>query len=120
LLAASQLAQLVGDAGVTHVLGDTTIAGGSFTGVLIVEGVITITGPFAATGLVISRGPIVATAGGLRVTGAMMSFAGSSNAQLSMDIGPAAFRYSRCAVASVLRRAIPLRPVRERSWAELF
>ena len=119
-LAASQLTQLTAGAGVTRVTGDTTISGGSFDGVLIVDGALTIAGPFTASGLIISRGPIVALAGGLTVTGTMMSFARPPSSQPAIDVGPAAFRYSRCAVAAALRRAIPLRPVRERSWAELF
>jgi hypothetical protein len=119
-LLASQLSQLASGAGFTHVVGDTTITGGSFRGVLVVEGALTITGPFAASGLVISRGPIIATGGGLSVTGALLSFAGRSTTQLAADIGPAAFRYSQCAIILAIRHTVPLRPVTGRSWAELF
>jgi hypothetical protein len=120
LVTSSQLAQLSGAPGVTHVLGDTVIAGGSFEGILIIDGSLTITGPFRATGLVVSRGPIVAASGSLVVEGALMSFASPPNGQRAVDLASANLRYSRCTVASMLRRAVPLRPVRERSWAELF
>lgn len=119
MLTSSQLAQLV-SASVTHVAGDTTITGGVFQGILIVDGVLTITGPYAVTGLVVARRSIVATSGGLVVTGAMMSFAPLQTFVPSIDLGPSNIRYSRCAIAAAMRRAVPLRPVRERSWAELF
>ncbi|MGH7615756.1 MAG: hypothetical protein ACREPM_00850 [Gemmatimonadaceae bacterium] len=119
-LSTSQRALLAGSSGVVHVAGDTTIAGGAFTGILIVDGALTITGSFEITGVVASGGPIVALAGGLVVNGALMSFAAPNGGQPAIDLGPAAIRYSRCAVAAVFRGAIPLRPVAERSWAELF
>ncbi len=65
LLAPSQIAGLVAGPGVTHVMGDTTITGGAFQGILIVDGALTIAGPFTVTGLVVARRSIVATAGGL-------------------------------------------------------
>jgi hypothetical protein len=120
LLAPSQLAQLTGAPGVARVSGDTAIAGGSFEGILIVDGSLTITGTFRATGLVVSRGPIHAAAGGLVVRGALMSFALPPNGQQAVELGPSSLRYSPCVVAAMLRKTVPLRPVRERSWAELF
>jgi hypothetical protein len=119
LLTPSQLVQLAGASGVTRVLGDTVIAGGSFEGILIVDGSLTITGTFRATGLVVSRGPIIA-AGGLVVKGALMSFASPPNGQQGVVLGRSNFSYSPCIVATMLRKTVPLRPVRERSWAELF
>jgi hypothetical protein len=120
LLTSAQLTQLSGAPGVTHVFGDTVIAGGSFEGILIVDGSLTITGPFRATGLFVSRGAIVATSGSLVLEGALMSFASPPKGQQAVDLAFANLRYSPCIVASMLRRAVPLRPVRERSWAELF
>jgi hypothetical protein len=117
LLAATQTSEFTNV--VRRIVGDTTIAGGSFEGILIVRGALTIAGPFSASGLIVSTGPIIAPGTGIVVTGAMMSFA-LPGAQPAIDLGPAALHYSRCAVARALRMAIPLRPVRERSWAELF
>jgi hypothetical protein len=121
LLSASQLAALAAaGASVTRVTGDTTINGGSFSGILIVNGALTISGPFIASGLIVSQGPIVAISGGLTLTGAMMSFALPPAPQAAIDLGPAVIHYSRCAITAALRRAVALRPVRARSWAELF
>lgn len=119
LLTARQL-QRLGGASVVRVSGDTTISGGAFEGILIVDGMLTIAGPFSASGLVVSRGPIAATAGGLAMTGAIMSFAARSPGRPAIDLGPATVRYSPCAIARAVRRVVPLRPVRARSWAELF
>lgn len=120
LITPAQIARLSGAPGVTRVLGDTVITGDSFDGILIVDGSLTITGPFRATGLVVSRGPIVAVSGGLVVKGALMSFALPPNGQQAVDLRSSNLRYSPCTVATMLRNAVPLRPVRERSWAELF
>jgi hypothetical protein len=119
LLTATQTADFASGTAVRRTVGDTAISGGSFEGILIVRGALTITGPFSASGLIVSTGPIVATGTGIVVTGAMMSFALPS-AQPAIDLGPAVLRYSRCVITRTLRKAIPLRPVRERSWAELF
>jgi hypothetical protein len=118
LLAPSQLAQIATH--VTYVAGDTTITGGAFQGILIVDGVLTIAGPYTVTGLVIARRSIVATSGGLVIVGAMMSFAPVQTSVPAIDVGSSNIRYSRCAITAAIRRSIPLRPVRERSWAELF
>jgi hypothetical protein len=106
--------------GVLRVAGDTTISGGVFDGILIVGGTLTITGPFVASGLVISRGPIVAVAGGLTVVGALMSFANPPGGQPAIDLRAATIRYSCGTIWTAFRRAVPLRPVRARSWSELF
>jgi hypothetical protein len=106
--------------GVTHVRGDTTLGGGSFSGVLLVDGALTVAGPLTISGLVIARGPIDASAGSVNLTGAMMSYAPDSAAAPAIRLGAASIRYSPCAVARALRAALPPRPVRQRSWAELF
>jgi hypothetical protein len=120
LLAPGQLAQFAVGGGVIHVMGDTTITGGVLQGILIVDGALTITGPFTVTGLVIARRSIVATSGGLVVTGALMSFAPVQTSVPAIDLGPSIIRFSRCVISAAFRRAVPLRPVHERSWAELF
>src|SRR5205814_970777 len=69
-----QLAMLDTNATVVHVRGDTTIAGGTFSGVLLVDGSMTVSGPFTATGLVIVRGSIKAVTGGFALSGAVMAY----------------------------------------------
>ena len=112
-----QLAALAAADGARVVAGDTTIAGGSYKGILLVEGALRITGPFDATGLVIARGPIVA-GDSVRVTGAMLSFAQSPSTAIALHGG--SIVYSPCVIARLLRLASPPRPVRERSWSEIF
>lgn len=102
---------------VRHVLGDTTIAGGSYQGILQVDGTLRITAPFSATGLVIARGSIGAS-DSVNITGALLSFATSPATAISLSSGT--IQYAPCVVARVLRHASPPRPVRERSWSEIF
>jgi hypothetical protein len=117
-LAARQLVLLDSGSGVVHVHADTTIAGGSIAGILMVDGSLTIKGPLEVTGLIVARGAIVASSGGFSVTGAVMSFAPASST--AVNLGGATIQYSPCAVAHAFRVAAPPRAVRGRSWAELF
>lgn len=119
-LTGGQVAALERGGNVRHVHGDTVIAGGSFDGILIVDGALTIAGPFIASGLIVARGRIDAHSGGLVMAGSLMSFARAVPGMSAIDLASAAVRYSGCAVARSLRMAAPLRPVRQRSWAELF
>jgi hypothetical protein len=115
-----QLSELRGNAAFHEVLGDTVIASGTFEGVLIVDGDLTVAGPFSATGLLVARGRITVPTGGLSLAGAMMSFARPPDDQPAIDIRGGSIRYSRCVIERALRRASEPRPVQKRSWAELF
>ena len=119
-LTASQLATLDSAHTIVHVRGDTTLTGGSgLDGILIVDGSVTIVGAYRATGLIVARGPIVATGGGFSLTGAALSFATPASAP-AIELSDATIRYSICAVARAFRVALAPRPVRQRSWAEVF
>jgi hypothetical protein len=119
-LTGGQVAALEHAGNVRHVRGDTVIGGGAFDGILIVDGTLTIAGPFIASGVIVARGRIDARAGGLVMDGSLMSFAPAAAGTSAIDLASATVRYSACAVARSLRMAGPLRPVRQRSWAELF
>ena len=104
-----------------HVLGDTTISTGSFDGILIVDGALTIAGPFAMSGLIVARGAIDATpTGTLSLDGAVMSFAPKRSGFPAIKFSRVTIRYSQCAVDRALRRALIPRRVVQRSWIELF
>jgi hypothetical protein len=118
-LAAWQRRALDSATSVVHVRGDTTIDGGSFDGILIVDGALTITSSFTISGLVIASGPI-AVSDGLSLSGAMMSFAPANSGRYSLDVGAASIRFAPCTITRALRRALPLRPVVQRSWSEFF
>jgi hypothetical protein len=119
-LSARQLALLGGMPGVVHVRGDTAIAGGSFTGILIVDGALTITGPLTASGLLVAGGAVHATAGGFALTGALLSFAQPADGTPAIQLSGATIRYSACLLGHHFRFALAPRPVAGRSWAELF
>lgn len=118
-LTAAQLAALDSAGALQHVRGDTTIASGSFDGIMVVDGTMEITGPWTVHGLVVSRGPIKAASGSIAVTGAMMSFAPPA-ATPAIDLSAGAIVWSPCGVQRALRRALGVRPARQRSWSELF
>jgi hypothetical protein len=103
-----------------HVRGDTTIAGGTFTGILIVDGSLVVSGPFTVVGMIIARGSITAITGGLSLTGAMMAYGTPTRGGTTIEIANATIRYASCAIATALRHATRPAPVRQRSWAELF
>ena len=119
-LTARQLALLRDGGRLVHVFGDTTIASGSFDGILIVDGALTIAGPFAATGLIVARGPIDASAGSFALVGALMSFAPKNFGVAAIKFSGVTIRYSQCAVDRALRWAVSPRRVIQRSWVELF
>jgi hypothetical protein len=110
-----QTAVLDSAAHLLRVRGDTTIAGGSFSGVLVVDGSLTITGPWIATGLIVVRGSMRATAD-IEFVGALIVSAGET----SVDLAGGSVRYAPCVVAREIRRAFPPRAVAGRAWAELF
>ena len=120
LLTARQSAALAGMPGVVHVRGDTTLASGTFTGILVVDGALTIAGPFTATGLLVAGGRVNVAAGGLSLIGALASFAVSADGTPSIDLAGSTIRYSACALARQFRATAAPRPVSGRSWAELF
>ncbi|HTE43676.1 MAG TPA: hypothetical protein VK636_00420 [Gemmatimonadaceae bacterium] len=119
-LSASQLAALDTGGAVVHVRGDTTITGGAFDGILIVDGVLTIAGTFSATGIIVARDRIVTASSGFTLTGNILAFANPSNGDPAMEIFGATIRYSTCSAARALRHALQPHPVRQRSWAEMF
>jgi hypothetical protein len=112
-----QLARLDSAPGVLHVRGDTAIAGGAFSGILVVDGSLTVTAPFSVIGLVIVRGPFRSPAG-LNVVGAIVSQAGGPGP--GVEISGAVIRYSPCTIGRVLRTAQLPRIVRGRGWSEVF
>jgi hypothetical protein len=117
-LTGRQLALLGAAPGVIHVTGDTTINGGAFDGILIVDGSLVVHGTFVGTGLIVVRGVIDASDATLTMRGALLSFAAPSG--VSTIFTAASVEYSPCVVARVMRVALSPRAVLLRRWAELF
>jgi hypothetical protein len=118
-LSGAQRAQLNNAPTIVRVGHDTTISG-RFDGVLLIDGALAITGSFAGSGLIIARGAIDARAATVSFAGALMSFAPKNEEQFAVDIGAGTMRFSTCEIAHAIRRAMPLRVVRARSWSEMF
>jgi hypothetical protein len=89
-------------------------------GILLVNGDLEINGTFDFNGIIIVRDDVKRGTGAALVNGAILArnvnladggmfWAGTQNVQ-----------YSKCAIESALRGSAILRPVRERSWAQLF
>jgi len=119
-LAAWQRALVDSSPSIVHVLGDTTISGGTFDGVLVVDGNLTIRGSLAGTGLIIARGTIDVALGSINLTGAMLSFATPPTGRYAIDVADGIIRYSPCTILHAWRRSLSLRSVRHRGWAEVF
>jgi hypothetical protein len=115
-----QLALLDSSESVVHVRGDTTIAGGTFSGVIVADGSITVTGAFTAVGLLVARGSISALADGFSMTGAMLAFGANSGSRPTIEVAHTIIRFSPCAITTALRLALRPKPVTQRSWVELF
>lgn len=95
-----------------HVRGDTTISSGGFTGLLLIDGDLSVTGTFTLNGLAVVRGKVIAHAG-LVLTGALIAVGGA-------DLAGASITYSPCLIGQVVRRAVRPRLIRGRGWAEVF
>jgi len=106
--------------GITHVRGDTTITGGQLDGILIVNGRVIVTGSITVRGLLIARGGIDARSGRIDLYGALLSYEAAAPGQFAVDLGEAVVRHSPCVISRAWRRALPLRPVKARSWSEIF
>lgn len=117
-LTAAQLATL-DSAGAVHVRGDTVVAGGTFDGVMVVDGSLQLAGAWTVHGLVVVRGAVNAATGSIALTGALMSYAPAS-ASPAADLGAGTLVWSPCTVQRAFRRLLHARPARQRSWAELF
>lgn len=103
--------------------GDLTLRGGQGSGVLLVEGRLTLAGPVAFTGLIVARGGIVTTADGANIEGLLVSLAGAAPTGAPAPVAltnVVALRASRCAVTRALVAAVRPVAVHGRAWAELF
>lgn len=119
-LRAWQQIELAGLSGAIHVRADTEVSNSSFQGVMIADGSVSIVGPFTGTGIIVARGPIVATTNELSLTGALLSFANPSVGEFAIDLAGGVVRFSPCVVARALRRIAVLRAVSQRNWTEVF
>jgi hypothetical protein len=100
--------------GVVHVLGDATLAGGAGSGVLIVEGRLTVSGPVLYEGVIIARGGISTVVPGVTVRGVIRA-AGSPSVE-----GNFSLIESAAVVQNVLLQVVMPKPVEGRRWGEMY
>ena len=107
---------------VIYVDGDATINGVRGQGVLIVNGSLTIQGVFDFAGPIIVKDDLDLTGAnsgsGVRLTGGVI--AGNVIAGKNSFSGNASISYSFCAIDRALRAGAMSKPLRERSWVNLY
>lgn len=103
---------------IIYVDGDATINRLRGQGVLLVEGDLEVQGAYEFYGPVIVKGRLKTTGTGGHFNGGVMA----ANVELDQNqvTGNAVVNYSSCAIATALRNATPLAPVRQRAWADLY
>lgn len=109
---------LAGGAGVSIAPADLAISGGTGSGVLLVSGRLTITGPFSYSGLIVALDGVQASAG-VSISGALLSFR-PPGAPASVDLTESTLVYAPCTVRYALESLFAPRRAGERSWADLF
>ncbi len=98
--------------------GDLHLTGGAGQGVLLVNGDLELSAPFAFFGPIIVRGSVRSTGPGVRVHGALMMAQLNSLQRSALD--GAIITYSSCALQHALRASTRPTPVAQRAWADLL
>ncbi len=99
--------------------GNLRVQNGRGQGILLVEGDFEVRGNFEFNGIVIVKGQLSTQGTGNKITGAVLA----QNAELGDEttiIGNPVINYSACAVERALRGNAALKPLVERSWAQLY
>jgi len=98
--------------------GNLTVQTGRGQGILLVEGDFEVRGNFEFTGLIIAKGMMKANGTGNKITGGVLA----QNADLTdiSLIGNPVVNYSSCAISRALSASANVRPLTERSWAQLY
>jgi hypothetical protein len=99
--------------------GNLRVQNGRGQGIILVEGNFEVRGNFEFNGIVIVRGELSTQGTGNKITGAVLA----QNAELGDEttiIGNPVINYSACAVERALVGNAKLKPLVERSWAQLY
>jgi hypothetical protein len=112
---------------VVYAPGDLTIRGGRGQGVLLVDGRLTITGPFTFSGQIVARRGLETHADAISISGAVRAWrAASESTHTRASRGDVvlthgtSLRYSRCDAAHGIASWLQPRAVRAHAWTELF
>lgn len=99
--------------------GNLKVQNGRGQGVLLVEGDLEIRGNFEFTGLVITTGEVKANGTGNKVTGGVLA-RNADLGDLTTFTGNPVVNFSSCAISRALAASASVRPITERSWAQLY
>jgi hypothetical protein len=107
---------------IAHALGDLTVEGGAWQGVLLVEGRLRVTGAAYLDGIVIARAGIELDADGVEVNGVLMSAADASGVSPTSVVirKTVTVRASSCAVEYAFAASARVRRVSENAWSEML
>ena len=100
--------------------GNLQFSSGRGQGILLVSGDFTASGGTTFSGLILVRGSLTTTGGGIKATGAILAY-NQNNAKGTMS-GSTTIQYSSCAISTVLQQLAantPPQPVRYHSWTEM-
>jgi hypothetical protein len=101
---------------IVYAAGALTVTGGRGQGVLIVDGRLSLRGPFLFAGVVLARGGIETVGQGVDISGLVLSPSGA----VAMLTAAGTIRRSACAVARASEGARRPLPERAGGWAGLF
>lgn len=98
--------------------GDLVLSGERFTGVLVVDGNLTLRGGASVVGIVIVRGAIIVEWLGAAISGRVVAH----EIRLASGVNPSSFQivHSSCALHLAGRSRAPARPLPGVAWADLF
>lgn len=102
---------------VAYAPADSTLTGGRFLGLLVVNGDLTLRGGADLVGLVLVKGRLVFDGAGARVVGGVV--AGSLELGPGTSPGSASVAFSRCAVEAALLARAPVLPLPGRAMVDL-
>ncbi len=100
--------------------GNFQFSSGRGQGILLVSGDFTASGGTEFTGLILVRGSLTTTGGGIKANGAVLAY-NQNNTKGTMS-GSTRIQYSSCAISTVLSKLAantPPRPVGYHAWTEL-
>ena len=112
---------------VVYAPGDLTIEGGRGQGVLLVDGRLVITGPFAYSGQIVVRRGIETRADAISISGVVLAWRAASESTRTRATRSdvvlthhTSLRASRCDAAHGMQSWLQPRAIRLRAWTELF
>ena len=106
--------------GVVHAMGDLTLTGGEGQGILIVDGLLRVSGPISFFGVIVARQGMLTTAPGAQLKGIIRVGPVGGGGESLRIAQLLTIRASACAAQAALNAAVIPRLVSGRKWAEVY